>query len=157
MDGMSIPIIHYSDVIMDAMASQFTSLVIVHMIVYSGADQRKHQTSAPLAFVWGSHRWPVNFPHKWPVTWKTFPFDDVFISSVVEVSTLNKPDNSWWETYRILDWNRSLTTPSGRSEQGRSYLESEYLKELMIDDILAGILLTFGVIILHKTSAISKC
>ena len=22
------------------------------------------------------HRWPVNSPHKWPVTWKMFPFDD---------------------------------------------------------------------------------
>ena len=27
---------------------------------YSGADQRKHQSSASLAFVRGIHRWPVN-------------------------------------------------------------------------------------------------
>ena len=38
---------------------------------------RKHQSSASLAFVWGIRRWPVNSPHKWPVTRKMFPFDDV--------------------------------------------------------------------------------
>ena len=56
--------IHYSDVITGAMASQITSLTIVYSTVYSGADQRKHQSFASLAFVWGIHRWPVNFPHK---------------------------------------------------------------------------------------------
>ena len=63
---------HYCDVIMDAMASQITSLTIVYSIVHSGADQRKHQSSASLAFVRGLHRWPVNSPHKWPVTRKCF-------------------------------------------------------------------------------------
>ena len=53
---------HYGDVIMGAMASQITSLVIVYSTVYSGADQRKHQSSASLAFVWGIHRWRVNSP-----------------------------------------------------------------------------------------------
>ena len=42
----------YIDVIMTTMASQITSL----MVVYSDADQRKHQSSTSLAFVWGSHR-----------------------------------------------------------------------------------------------------
>ena len=42
---------HYSDVITDAMASQITGLTIVYSIVYSDADHRKHQSSAPLAFV----------------------------------------------------------------------------------------------------------
>ena len=60
--------IHYSDVIMGAMASQITSLTIVYSTVYSGADQRKHQSSASLAFVREIHRWPVNSPRKWPVT-----------------------------------------------------------------------------------------
>ena len=61
---------------MGAMASQITSLTIVYSIVYSGAGQRKHQSSASLAFVQGIHRWPVNSPHKGPVTRKMFPFDD---------------------------------------------------------------------------------
>ena len=63
---------HYSDVIMGALASQIPSLVTVHSTVYSGTDQRKHQISASLAFVQGIHRWPVNSPHKWPVTRKCF-------------------------------------------------------------------------------------
>ena len=73
------PIIHYDDVIMGAIASQITSLTIVYASVYSGADQSKHQSSASLAFVWGIHRGPVNSPHKWPVTRKMFPFDDVIM------------------------------------------------------------------------------
>ena len=71
---------HYSDVIMDAIASQITNITIVYSTVYSGADQSKHQSSASLAFVWGIHRGPVvNSPHKWPVTRKMFPFDDVIM------------------------------------------------------------------------------
>ena len=68
---------HYNDVTMGAMASQITSLTIVYSTVYSGADQRKHQSSASLAFVWGIHRWPVNSPHKGPITRKMFSSDDV--------------------------------------------------------------------------------
>ena len=71
--------IHYDDVIMDSIASQITSLTIVYSTFHSGADQSKHQSSASLAFVWEIHRWPVNFPHKWPVTRKIFPLDDVIM------------------------------------------------------------------------------
>ena len=67
---------------MGATASQITSLTIVYWTVYSGADQRKHQSSASLAFVRGIHRGPVNSPHKWPVTRKMFPFDDVIMKSL---------------------------------------------------------------------------
>ena len=69
---------HYNDVILGAIASQITSLAIVYS-VKSGADQRKHQSSASLAFVQGIHRWPVNSPHKWPVTRNMFPFDVVIM------------------------------------------------------------------------------
>ena len=61
------------------MASQITSLAIVYSTVYSGADQRKHQSSASLAFVRGIHQSPVNSSHKGPVTRKIFPFDDVIM------------------------------------------------------------------------------
>ena len=64
---------------MGVIASQITSLRIVYSIVYSDADQRKHQSSASLAFVQGIHRGPVNSPHKWPVMRKMFPFDDVIV------------------------------------------------------------------------------
>ena len=70
---------HYDDVIMGAMTSQITSLTIVYSTVYSDVDQRKHQSSASLAFVWGFHRGPVNSPHKWPVMRKKFPFHVVIM------------------------------------------------------------------------------
>ena len=55
----SLFVSHYDDVIMTAIASQIISLTIVCSTVYSGAHQRKHQSSASLAFVWGIHwdRW----------------------------------------------------------------------------------------------------
>ena len=70
---------------MTMLASQITSLTVVYSIVYSGVNQRKHQSSASLAFVREIHRGPVNFPHKWPVTRKMFPFDDVIMCCTVEV------------------------------------------------------------------------
>ena len=72
-------VFHNKDVIMGAIASYITSLTSVYSTVYSSADQRKHQSSASLAFIWGIHRWPVNSPHKWPVTRKMFPFDYVIM------------------------------------------------------------------------------
>ena len=71
---------HYDDVIMSAIASQITSLTIVYSTVYSGADQRKHQSVTGLCV--GNSPGPVNSPHKGPVTWKMFPFDDVIMEIV---------------------------------------------------------------------------
>ena len=50
---------NYDDVIMTTIASQITILTSVYSTFYSDADQRKHQSSASLAFVWGIHwdRW----------------------------------------------------------------------------------------------------
>ena len=53
---------HYSDVIMGATMSQITNLSIVYSTVYSDADQRKHQSSASLAFVWGNSPVTGEFP-----------------------------------------------------------------------------------------------
>ena len=74
----AIPL-HYDDVIVSAIASQVTSLASVYSAVSLGADFRKHQSSASLAFVRRIYRGPVNSPHKWPVTRKMFPFDDVIM------------------------------------------------------------------------------
>ena len=69
---------HYSDVIMSTVESPITSFTIVNSTVYSGKGERD-QSSAALAFVRGIHWWPVNSPHKGPVTRKMFPFDDVIM------------------------------------------------------------------------------
>ena len=92
---------HYDDVIMTTMASQITSLTIVYSTVYSGADQRKHQTSASLAFGRGIHREPVNSPHKWPLTRKMFPFDDVIM--ILSGKTVT-----------ICSTKRTLCSPAGQ-------------------------------------------
>ena len=65
---------------MTTMTSQITSLTVVYSTVYSRPRSKKHQSSASLAFVWGIHRGPVNSPHKWPVTRKMLPFDDVIMT-----------------------------------------------------------------------------
>ena len=67
---------------MSAMASQITGASIVNWTVCSGADQRKHQSSASLALVRGIRRWPVNSA-KGPVTREMFPFDDVFMMNSI--------------------------------------------------------------------------
>ena len=92
---------HNGDFIMGAISSQITSLTIVYSTVYSDADQRKHQSSASLAFVWGilrgSMNSPMNSPHKWPVTRKMFPFDDVIMISCI------------WQQNIILHWSAVIT------------------------------------------------
>ena len=89
MTKMFGPLLCHYNVIMSVMSSLITSLTIVYSSVYSGAHQRKHQSSASLAFVRGIHRWPVNSPHKWPVTRKMFPFDDVIMvfSTTISMTT----------------------------------------------------------------------
>ena len=93
--------VHYNDVITGAIASQITNLMIVYSTVYSSVDQRKHHSSASLAFVRGIRRWPVNSPHKRPVTRKMFPFDDVIMCVML-------PDCHWpllrlaWNSRKLL-------------------------------------------------------
>ena len=53
---------HYSDVIMGTTASQITSFTFVLSTVYSGTDERKHQSSASLAFVRGNSPVTDEFP-----------------------------------------------------------------------------------------------
>ena len=83
---------------MIAMASQITSLTIVFSPVFSGADQRKYQSSASLVFLREIHRWPVNSTHKRPVTRKMFAFDNVIMYSGAFGSTTG----FWWSISRYL-------------------------------------------------------
>ena len=67
---------------MSATASQITSLGIVYSTVYSGADQRKHQSSMSLAFVWGDFPVTVEFPAQMASNADIFSFDDVIMNWV---------------------------------------------------------------------------
>ena len=71
---------HHSDLIMGAMASELTGVSIVYSTVCPGADQKRHQSSASLVSIRGTHRWLLNSPYKGPVTRKMFPFDDVIMN-----------------------------------------------------------------------------
>ena len=65
----------------------------------SGRISKKNQSSASLAFVRGIHWWPVDSPHKGPVTRKMFPFDDVIMTHVVPVehpaASLTTTGSAW--------------------------------------------------------------
>ena len=98
-------IFHNNDVMMSAMASQITNLTIVYSTVYSGADQRKHQSSASLPFVRGLPRWPANSPHKGPVTRKIFPFDDV----IMQQYRVNNGSRLIQESITSYEWKLMLT------------------------------------------------
>ena len=86
----------------------------------SGTDQRKHQSSASLAFVRGIHRRPVNSPHKWPVTRKMFPFDDVIMSFTYREKMPSPSHNPWdsgscWgqklcQIYELETWDNVAKT-----------------------------------------------
>ena len=65
---------------MNQVASQITDVSIVCSTVCSGVDQRKHQSSASLFFR-GIQRWPVDSPHKGPVTRNLFPFNDAIMTT----------------------------------------------------------------------------
>ena len=92
---------HYSDLIIGAMASQITSVSIIYLTISSAGDQRKHQSSALLAFVRGNPRWTANYPHKGPVTRKMLPLGDVVMilwSHVVRLLCSLIQILAWWQS-----------------------------------------------------------
>ena len=96
---------HYSDVIMSTMASQITSVFTVCSVFCSGADQRKHQNSASLAYVGGIHRGPMNPPHKGPVTQQIFSYDYVPGDRWILLTWTRNAENFsiWWRNHDPRD------------------------------------------------------
>ena len=94
--------IQYSDFIMSVMASQITSLTTVYSTNYSGIDQRKHQTSASLAFVRGIHHWPVNSLHKGQ--WRRTCFHLMMSSCMIlYMATQSSNDIQWFTMTSLKD------------------------------------------------------
>ena len=115
---------------MGAMASQITSLAIVYSTVYSGADQRKHQSSASPAFVRGIHQWPVNSPHKWPLMRKMFPFDDVIMNTTLcneIVSNVTRRGVTWPTHTRTYIYNINIIITENRCFDVNDYLITNLL------------------------------
>ena len=69
---------HYGDVIMGTIASQITSLTIVYSTVYSGRSKKTSKLRVTGLCV-GNSPGTGEFPAKWPVTRKMFPFDDAIM------------------------------------------------------------------------------
>ena len=65
---------------MGAMASQITSLTIVYTTVYSGADRRKHQSSASLAFARVILPATGEFPAQTSIWWRHFDYNKFLLS-----------------------------------------------------------------------------
>ena len=81
--------VHYSEGIISVMASQITSLTIVYSIIYRGADQRKHQSSASRP-LWGNS----------PVTGE-FPAQRASNTENVSI---------WW-CHHVMAWKRTDNKP----------------------------------------------
>ena len=146
---------------MGSIASQITSLTIVYSTVYSDADQRNYQSSASLAFVRGIHRRPVNSPHKWPVTRKMYPFDDVimdlcdwhhkgqlgtvtrkmfpFVTSSWEVQVLNSVMHCPALKRKCLHFDEIFITGCTGSCQNDNFQCSQWLKFRQNDDIFVSV------------------
>ena len=96
---------HYSDVIMSAKASQITSLMIVDPTVYSGANQRKHQSSASLAFVEGNSPVTGEFPAQRASNAIFFPFDDVIMVCICHgkysSGSFGRHSSLYWAQYDL--------------------------------------------------------
>ena len=93
---------------MSAVASQITGISTVCSSICSGADQRKHQSSVSLAFMRGIHWWPVDYPHRRPVTQKMFPFQDSIMNLkwrrlIVAAQSIIWKENHW-QLYRCIFW-----------------------------------------------------
>ena len=123
---------------MGTIAYQITSVSIIYLTVSTGTDQRKHQSSASLAFVRGIQRWPVNSPHKGPVAQKMFPFSDVIMilrlytgprqlsSSLPGITSPAVPPSRARKAPRCAS-AYSLTSPTGtRNGQMKRYDISRY-------------------------------
>ena len=67
---------HYNDVIMSVMASQITSFTTVYSTVYPRRRSKKTSMFRITGLCVGNSPATGEFPHKWPVTRKMFPFDD---------------------------------------------------------------------------------
>ena len=114
---------------MGVMASQITNITIFHSTVYSDAVQRKHLSSASLAFVRGIHRGPVNSPHKWPVTRKMFPFHDVIMSCIISISCfINHRSPSPWRLMNAMPL-RSVPTVVCSGWQNRKHENCTLLRK----------------------------
>ena len=69
---------------------------------------RSKKTSTRHWPLWGIHRWPVNSPHKGPVTRKMFPFDDVIMLGITSVKLCPQYSLMQLSCVAASDWWRGI-------------------------------------------------
>ena len=118
--AVSVNCFHCNDVIMGAIASQITSLTIVYSIVYSDADQGKHQSSASLAFVRGNSSVTGEFPAQ-------------MASNAENVSI-------WWRHHaslvQVMDWRLYSSTLSRNNADSLSVAPINNIREILLIFVL---------------------
>ena len=97
--------------LMSPMVSPTTSLTIVYSSVYLGADQRKYQSSASLAFTRAIYRWPMNSPDKGPVSGKCFHLMTSSWTAVIPLLTTGVTTVLHPAIGIILHWCPSMLRP----------------------------------------------
>ena len=100
--------IYKTKICLHFLITMITSISIVCSTVCSGTDERKHQSSASLCFVKGIHQWPMDSPHKGPVMWKMFPFDDVIMCNFPDAENLNSNSEGSWNQNPV--WSKARRT-----------------------------------------------
>ena len=99
-----------------------------------------------------NHRGPVNSPHKWPVTWKMFPFDDVIMDYRHHRAQSSKPQaplspSNWSALYEVSarqSWAEYSSRPKTDSRhQGWTIKDFSVLSEMcsICEQPLYGIML----------------
>ena len=131
---------------MGAIASQITSLTIVYSAVYSDADQRKHQSSAPLAFV----------------RWFTGEFPAQMASNAENVS-------SWWRHHvlghvHVLWWRHSeafiyhpILAGFSHSQHGRGRRSGPFFAHKVVYIYISPQLPLQMVMLLSESSTYVQC
>ena len=114
---------HYIDVIMTTMASQITSPTVVCLFRRWSKKKSKLRVTGLLR---GSHRGQVNSPHKWPVTRKMFPSDDVIVWNHNHNTTKHN------KTVCIICGRYSISASFNSLSHHWSNAETKLVKEVLI-------------------------
>ena len=83
----------------------------------------------------GNSPGPVNSPHKWPVTRKMFPFDDVIMSRSAFVNRANK----WYLIFISLYNEIHISLDNIKNQCTSQYLTSKKTSKLRVTGLCAGI------------------
>ena len=102
-----------------------------------GPDQRKHQSSASLAFVRGIHRWPVNSPRKGPVTRKIFTFYDVIMSHGYEITNaLHSKQRNWYiPVTNPCNMSHAISSPLCRYNMILVAVQTRHLRNVFVSRV----------------------